>query len=67
MVSYARKYEEFEKRGTRIVGTSVDSPSHNKSMIENLDLPFLLLSDVRGTLAKRCDLWNDEEAWRCRP
>src|ERR687896_531204 len=30
-------------------------------MVEKLDLPFPLLSDPRGELAKRCGLWNDEE------
>lgn len=40
---------------------SVDPPSHNEAMVEKLDLPFPLLSDARGALAKRCDLWNDEE------
>jgi hypothetical protein len=30
-------------------------------MVEKLDLPFPLLSDPRGDLAKRCGLWNDEE------
>jgi peroxiredoxin len=61
LVSYARKYEEFERRGTRIVGVSVDPPSHNGPMVEKLSLPFQLLSDPRGDLAKRCGLWNDEE------
>ncbi len=40
---------------------SVDPPSHNEAMVKKLDLPFTLLSDPRGDLAKRCDLWNDEE------
>jgi hypothetical protein len=40
---------------------SVDPPSHNKTMVEKLDLPFTLLSDSRGNLTKRCDLWNDKE------
>jgi hypothetical protein len=40
---------------------SVDPPSHNEAMIEKLALPFSLLSDPRGELAKRCDLWNDKE------
>jgi len=40
---------------------SVDPPSHNLALVEKLDLPFTLLSDARGDLAKRCDLWNDEE------
>jgi AhpC/TSA family protein len=30
-------------------------------MVEKLSLPFELLSDPRGDLAKRCGLWNDEE------
>ena len=45
----------------KLVGVSVDSPSHNGAMVEKLDLPFSLLSDARGDLAKRCGLWNDEE------
>jgi peroxiredoxin len=61
LVSYARKYEEFEKRETWLVGVSVDPPSRNKAMVEKLGLPFSLLSDPRGELARRCDLWNDKE------
>jgi peroxiredoxin len=53
LVSYARKYEEFEKCGTRIVSISVDPPEHNKAMVERLALPFSLLSDPKGDLAKR--------------
>jgi hypothetical protein len=30
-------------------------------MVEKLGLPFSLLSDPRGELARRCDLWNDKE------
>jgi peroxiredoxin len=30
-------------------------------MAEKLDLPFPLLSDPRGELIRRCDLWNEEE------
>lgn len=44
------------------MGVSVDPPSHNGPMIEKLSLPFQLLSDPRGDLAKRCGLWNDEES-----
>ncbi|CAA9445122.1 MAG: hypothetical protein AVDCRST_MAG78-2801 [uncultured Rubrobacteraceae bacterium] len=40
---------------------SVDPPEHNGTMVEKLDLPFTLLSDARGDLAKRCGLWNAEE------
>jgi hypothetical protein len=30
-------------------------------MVEKLTLPFPLLSDPKGDLAKRCDLWNGKE------
>ena len=43
------------------MGVSVDSPSHNRAMVEKLDLHFSLLSDAKGDLAKRCGLWNGEE------
>ncbi len=39
----------------------MDPPSHNEGMVERLSLPFTLLSDPEGTLAKRCDLWNADE------
>jgi hypothetical protein len=40
----------------------VDPPTHNKDMIEKLTLPFQLLSDPNGELAKRCELWNADES-----
>jgi peroxiredoxin len=40
LVSYARNYEEFEKRGMRIAGVSVDPPENGKAMVQKLDLPF---------------------------
>jgi hypothetical protein len=40
---------------------SVEPPSHTRAMVEKLDLPFPLLSDARGDLAKHCGLWNDKE------
>ena len=39
----------------------MDPPEHNKAMVEKLTLPFPLLSDTKGDLAKRCDLWNGKE------
>jgi peroxiredoxin len=61
LVSFARDHAEFEERGIRLAGISVDPPSRNAAMVEKLDLPFPLLSDPRGELIKRCGLWNDEE------
>jgi len=48
LASYARTYEEFERRGARIAEINVDPPEHNKAMIEKLALPLPLLSDPIG-------------------
>jgi hypothetical protein len=61
LVSYTRKYEEFDKCGVRFAGVSVDLPTNNKTMVEKLLLRFPLLSDLRGELAKRCGLQNAKE------
>jgi peroxiredoxin len=61
LASYARKMEEFEKRGAQIAGISVDPPSNNASMVGKLLLPFPLLSDPEGELARLFGLWNKEE------
>ena len=49
LVSYARNYEEFEKRGFGVAGISVDPPSHNRAMVEKLDLPFPCSATQKGT------------------
>ena len=61
LASYAREFEEFESRGAQIAGISVDPPSNNARMVGKLSLPFPLLSDPEGELARLCGLWNEEE------
>jgi AhpC/TSA family len=39
----------------------VDPPDYNMAMVQKLELPFPLLSDPRGDLIKKLDLWNEEE------
>ena len=43
------------------MGISVDPPRNNAKMVGKLLLPFPLLSDPEGELARRCGLWNAEE------
>ncbi len=43
------------------MGISVDPPRNNTRMVGKLSLPFPLLSDPEGELARRCGLWNAEE------
>jgi peroxiredoxin len=61
LASYAREFEEFEERGAQIAGISVDPPANNAMMVGKLLLPFPLLSDPEGELARLCGLWNAEE------
>ena len=61
LASYARKFEEFESRGAQIAGISVDPPSNNARMVGKLQLPFPLLSDPEGELARLFGLWNEKE------
>jgi peroxiredoxin len=60
-VSYARKYDEFQKRGAEITAISVDTPEQNKAMIGKLLLPFHVLSDPEGDRAiKPYGVWNEQ-------
>ena len=59
-MSYARKYEDFERRGAQVVGISVDPPDQNAAMVEKLLLPFPLLSDPHGVLSRAYGVWDEE-------
>jgi peroxiredoxin len=61
LATYAREIEEFERRRAQIAGISVDPPSNNARMVGKLLLPFPLLSDPEGELARLCGLWNAQE------
>ena len=60
-MSYARKYDELQKRGAEITAISVDTPEQNKAMIDKLVLPFHILSDPEGDRAiKPYGVWNEQ-------
>ena len=60
-MSYARNYDEFQKRGGEITAINVDTPEQNKAMIEKLLLPFRILSDPDGERAiKPYGVWNEQ-------
>jgi peroxiredoxin len=61
LASYARRFAEFERRGAQVAGVSVDPPDNNARLVGKLRLPFPLLSDPRGELAKRLGLWDARE------
>jgi peroxiredoxin len=66
LASYARRFAEFERRGARVAGVSVDPPDDNARLVGKLRLPFPLLSDPRGELLRRLRLW-DERAGVAKP
>ena len=61
LASYARQIEGFERRGVQVVGISVDPPPNNARMVGKLRLPFPLLSDPEGELARLFGLWDADE------
>jgi peroxiredoxin len=61
LASYARQFEEFEERGIQVAGISVDPPSHNARLVGKLQLPFPLLSDPEGNLARLFGLWDADD------
>ncbi len=61
LAAYARKYDEFERRGTQPAAISVDPPAHNARMVGKLRIPFPLLSDAKGEVARAYGLWNEKE------
>ena len=62
LASYARQFEEFEGRGVQLAGISVDPPPNNARMVGKLQLPFPLLSDPEGELARLFGLWDADES-----
>ena len=57
----ARHYDRFRERRAEITAISVDTPEQNRAMIDNLLLPFPLLSDPDGERAiKPYGLWDEK-------
>jgi peroxiredoxin len=61
LASYARQFEEFDERGIQVAGISVDPPSNNARLVGKLQLPFPLLSDPEGELARLFGLWDADD------
>lgn len=54
-------FDEFEERGISIVGVSTDSVEEIDDFVEEYDLPFRLLADEDGTVAKAYDSFAVKE------
>jgi len=54
--SFQQKLSEFNARGIRVVGISVDSPEINRRQSHKLGYTFLLLSDPKAEVIRRYDV-----------
>jgi mycoredoxin-dependent peroxiredoxin len=53
---FQQQLSEFDKRGIRIVGISVDTPEDSRRMAQKLGLTFPLLSDAKSEVIRKYDL-----------
>ena len=56
MRSFQQRLPEFEARGIRVVGISVDSPDVNERQSQKLGYTFPLLSDPNAKVIRRYDV-----------
>jgi peroxiredoxin len=54
--SFQQKLPEFESRGIRVVGISVDPPDINQRQSQKLGYTFPLLSDPNAKVIRRYDV-----------
>lgn len=52
MMDYRDGYDKFNDMGVEVIAISADEPSYIKSFKKENDLPFTLLSDTEGEVAK---------------
>ena len=56
MRSFQQRLSDFDARGIRIVGISVDPPEINRRQSQKLGYSFPLLSDPRAEVIRRYDV-----------
>ena len=56
MRSFQQRLPEFEARGVRVVGISVDPPDINQRQSQKLGYTFPLLSDPKAEVIRRYDV-----------
>ena len=60
MRSFQRRLSDFEARGIRVVGISVDPPEINRRQSQKLGYTFILLSDPKAEVIRRYDVLHPE-------
>jgi peroxiredoxin len=54
--SFQQRLADFDKRGVRVVGISVDPPEINRRQSQKLGYTFPLLSDPKADVIRRYDV-----------
>jgi peroxiredoxin len=54
--SFQQRISDFNARGIRVVGISVDTPEINKRQVQKLHFSFPLLSDAKAETIRQYDL-----------
>jgi peroxiredoxin len=54
--SFQQRLSEFDARGVRVVGISVDPPEINRRQSQKLGYTFALLSDPKAEIIRRYDV-----------
>ncbi|RLG90991.1 MAG: peroxiredoxin [Thermoprotei archaeon] len=67
-VAFAKRYEDFKKLNTELIGLSVDSTFSHIKWIEwikekfNVEVPFPIIADPQGNVAKKLGMLHAESA-----
>ena len=64
MKAFREQHARFAERNAQVVGVSMDEVKTLKRFHKELELPFSLLSDNKGELAKAFGVWGGTYARR---
>jgi thioredoxin-dependent peroxiredoxin len=59
--SFRDDYSRFVEAGIAVLGASTDNIRSHQKFTEKFSLPFPLLADVEGTLAKAFGIWGEKK------
>ena len=59
--AFAGLYNEFEKRGVKVIGISKDSVASHIKFAEKYNLPFILLSDPQREAIEAYGVWQEKK------
>lgn len=61
--SFRDQWSLLRRKGTVVIGISVDPPGSHKTFAEKYDLPFLLLSDEKKKVVKAYGVWKEKSLY----